>query len=144
LSSAFENVKHLFAPLTANCRDFHERWARAGEAPREPGRLTGRWEGEWVSTAGGHRGPLRCVLEQRDADRWSATFRAGYAGILRACYCTELVLRDAGDHWTLNGHSDIGWVAGGVYEYDGDITDDRLVCRYRSRHDRGEFRLQRA
>ena len=138
-----ETAKHWLAPLTANCRDFHEAWEAAG-APREPADMAGRWEGEWVSTATGHRGPLRCVMAVTSEHQWQARFRAGYARVFRACYATELHAARLGpDRYTFSGQSDLGWAAGGVYEYDGQGGSDELVFRYRSRLDNGEFRLRR-
>jgi hypothetical protein len=139
--TAFENFKHLFAPLASNCREFRDRWDRA--ASGGAGDLTGRWEGEWISGATGHRGPLRCVLERIDDSGWRATFRGGYAGVFRACYSTILTMRRDGERWTFSGESDIGWLAGGVYSSEGEASANELVARYRSRYDQGEFRLRR-
>jgi hypothetical protein len=139
----FENAKHLLAPLAANCRDFQDRWRDAGP-PAGPDDLTGRWEGEWVSAATGHRGPLRAVVVATGSDRLVASFRASYRSIFRACYSTELhAARNPSGGFTLSGQSDLGWAAGGLYEYDGEADGAEFVCRYRSRVDRGEFRLLR-
>lgn len=139
--STLRDAKHLLAPLTANCREFHDRWERA---TRDSSRIAGRWEGEWVSEANGHRGPLRCVLETLADGRWRATFHAGYAGVFRACYATELTAAASGSGWTFEGESDIGWLAGGVYRCEGDATDSAFTARYRSRYDNGRFQLHRA
>lgn len=139
-----ENAKHLLAPLTANCRDFHDRWKEA-PAPRDADDMSGRWVGEWISTATGHRGPLRSVVVPTTPERWTAWFHARYAAVFRACYRSELhVALKPDGHYTLSGRSDLGWAAGGVYEHDGEATSGEIVCRYRSRLDRGEFRLRRA
>ena len=140
---ALETAKHLLAPLTANCSEFHEHWKAAPAAP-DPDDMSGRWVGEWISTATGHRGPLRCVIAATSELRWSARFHAGYARVFRACYGADLhVARLGPDRYTFSGNSDLGWAAGGVYEYDGQGTSSELICRYRSRMDRGEFRLRR-
>lgn len=138
-----ETAKHWLAPLTANCRDFHEHW-QAAAAPARDGDMSGRWHGEWISAATGHRGPLRCVIHTISDQRWFARFHAGYAKIFRACYGADLHVAQLGpDRYTFSGNSDLGWAAGGVYEYDGQGTGAELVCRYRSRMDHGEFRLRR-
>jgi hypothetical protein len=139
MSTAFETFKHLFAPLTANCRDFHRIWERsAGAAPP-----AGRWRGEWRSIETGHHGALLCAIETAAGSTWRAAFRAGYAGVFRACYAIDLHVTPDGDRWVFKGQSDIGWVAGGVYEYDGEATAGTFVSRYRSATDHGEFRLTR-
>lgn len=140
--AALRHAKHLLAPLTANCHTFHERWAHA-PAMTSAGDLGGRWEGEWVSAATRHRGPLRCVLEGAGGRRWRARFHAGYAGVFRACYAMELDVERSEDRWTFRGESDLGWIAGGVYHYEGEATANDFIARYRSQFDHGEFRLRR-
>ena len=135
-----DNFIHLFAPLTANCRDFTQRWT-AADFP--PDGVAGRWEGEWISAASGHRGRLRCVVEPRDPSRWTMWFRAEYAGIFRACYSTQFAARREGDRWTFNGGSNLGALAGGEYTYAGSATEASLTCTYRSSRDHGEFRLRK-
>jgi hypothetical protein len=74
----------------------------------------------------------------------TASFRAGYTRIFRACYATDLLpTTDASGCTRLSGRSDLGRLAGGVYEYDGEIDGERFICRYRSAMDHGEFRLRR-
>ena len=140
MMTGLRNAKHLFAPLTANCRDFHETWAAA---PPPDGSIAGRWEGEWRSLATGHHGPLSCVLRPLDSARWRACFRASYSGIFRACYATDLTVTQAADRWTFDGGSDLGWIAGGVYTYEGHATPSEFVSSYRSRYDHGRFVLSR-
>ena len=135
----FRGAIHLLAPLTANCRTFHEKWTGAANVPPP----SGRWAGEWRSLSTGHSGPLRCVLEVQDDRRWRATFHAGYARVFRACYATSLAVARRGDHWTFSGRSDLGRLAGGLYEHDGEVTDQTLRSRYRSATEHGEFTLRR-
>lgn len=143
MRGAFETAKHLFAPLTANCREFHEQWRAAGR-PADAADLSGRWIGQWLSATTGHGGPLRSVLVMTSPHRWHARFHARYARILRACYVTELHAAETpGGRYTLSGRSDLGWAAGGLYEYDGEASETEFICRYRSRLDEGEFRLRR-
>jgi hypothetical protein len=141
--SAFQTAKHLLAPLTANCRDFHEHWRDAVDPP-DPHSVSGRWHGEWVSSVTGHRGPLRCVMIAVREDRWKARFHASYSRVFRACYVTELHATRLGpNRFALRGSNDLGWMAGGVYEYDGEASGAELMCRYKSGFDNGEFRLRR-
>ena len=141
--SAFQNAKHLLAPLTANCRDFHDRWRESVDPP-EADSVSGRWYGEWSSSVTGHRGPLRCVLMAAAADRWTARFHARYSRVFRACYATELhATRIGQNRFALRGSSDLGWIAGGLYAYEGEVSASELCCRYESRFDAGEFKLAR-
>ena len=136
-----DNFIHLFAPLTANCRDFRNRWVTAAEAPA--GNIGGCWEGEWISKATGHRGGLRCVVDPRSDSKWTMWFRAEYSGIFRACYSTDFAAQRDGDRWTFSGGSNLGALAGGEYTYAGSATDTSLTCTYRSSRDHGEFRLRK-
>ena len=107
--------------------------------------MAGPWQGEWTSTRSGHHGSLRSVVEVTSETIWHVRFRAGYAHVLRACYAAEFhVARLADERWTFSGRSDLGALAGGLYEYSGEATSDTIVCQYISTHDRGEFRLRRA
>lgn len=133
-------MPHLLAPLTADCRGFREQWAAVAGAG-EPG---GRWTGEWRSAANGHHGRLECALQVLGEGRWRATFRAGYAGVLRACYGTDFAVAARPEGWTFSGRSDLGRLAGGVYEFDGNASAGRFVARYRSKYDHGTFTLTRA
>jgi hypothetical protein len=143
LRRAFETAKHLLAPLRSDCRSFYGRWERAG-VPADPGDMSGRWEGEWSSATTGHRGPLRCVIETASPERWTGWFRGGYARVFRACYGTILHAAEIGPgRYTFSGQANLGWAAGGTYEYDGQGDREELVFRYRSRLDQGEFRLRR-
>lgn len=143
MNRTLETAKHLLAPLRSSCKDFYARWEQAG-VRAGPDDMSGRWEGEWVSTETGHRGSLRAVIEASTPERWRCWFRGGYAKIFRACYATDLhVARLGDDRYTFSGKSDLGWAAGGGYEVDGQGSATELVFRYRSRLDQGEFRLRR-
>jgi hypothetical protein len=138
---AVDNFIHLFAPLTANCRDFDQRWARAG-MPDSHG-VAGCWEGEWISAVSGHSGRLRCVVEPLAAASWRMYFRGEYARFFRACYGTEFLVSREDGRWTFSGGSNLGALAGGEYAYSGYATLEQMVCTYRSAKDHGEFRLRK-
>lgn len=136
------SLLHKLAPLTANCRDFHQRWEAAAEL--DANGVSGRWEGEWVSTGSGHRGPLRCVLTVVSPGLWRLAFRASYSSIFRACYSSDFTVVQEAGQWRFTGRHDLGTLAGGVYEYTGTASLTEFVCEYKSAYDYGEFRLKRA
>jgi hypothetical protein len=139
--SVFDNLIHLFAPLTANCRDFQVLWDQS--VPLGAAGIGGCWEGEWISAANGHRGRLRCVLQPIEPAVWRMFFRGEYSKVFRACYSTEFHVVPAAGSWTFSGGSDLGALAGGAYRYEGSATLEALTCHYRSARDHGEFRLRR-
>jgi hypothetical protein len=136
-----DNFVHLFAPLTANCRDFNGLWERASTPAADS--VGGRWEGEWISAASSHRGRLRCVVEPQSDARWKMWFRGEYGGVFRACYSTDFTVAWAGDRWTFSGGSNLGALAGGAYTYSGSADHTTLTCNYRSAKDHGVFRLKK-
>ena len=137
----FDTILHLLAPLTANCRNFNDRWEAA--AGLDASGASGRWEGEWVSDKTGHRGPLRCVVSVVSPGSWHLAFRASYGGVFRACYATDFTVAHESGRWSFRGRQDLGTLASGVYEYTGHATLNEMVCRYTSAKDFGEFRLVR-
>ena len=138
---AVDNFIHLFAPLTANCRDFHAKWDESkGLSPEG---ISGCWTGEWTSKATGHHGRLLCVISPLAPALWRMYFRAEYATLFRACYSTDVTVYRKEDGWTFSGGSDLGVLAGGEYSYSGRATLESLLCSYRSSRDHGEFRLRR-
>ena len=137
----FDTILHKLAPLTANCRDFNERWEAA--AGLDANSVSGRWEGEWVSQKTGHHGPLRCVLTVVSPSLWHVAFRASYSRVFRACYATDFTVVQEPGRWTFTGGQDLGTFAGGVYEYSGQASLIEMVCQYKSPRDHGEFRLRR-
>ena len=136
-----EGFLHKLAPLTANCREFKEKWDSA--AALDASGVSGRWEGEWVSAKSGHRGPLQCVLTVLSPALWRLTFRASYSGFFRACYATDFNVAQREEGWTFTGSQDLGTLAGGAYAYEGEATLTEMRCRYKSATDEGEFRLRR-
>ena len=74
---------------------------------------------------------------------WHVTFRAGYAGIFRACYATDFTVAMHNGRWTFTGGSNLGALAGGRYDYAGSATLTEMICTYKSPADHGEFRLRR-
>lgn len=139
--SVLDNLIHLFAPLTANCSEFKDKWDKASQKPA--GGVGGCWQGEWISAASGHRGPLRCVVDQIAEDQWRMSFRAEYGKVFRACYATDFQVTQQEGRWTFSGGSNLGVLAGGAYEYQGSATADALTCSYKSAKDHGEFRLRK-
>jgi hypothetical protein len=136
-----DNFIHLFAPLTANCRDFHNRWEQAkGLGPEG---VSGCWSGEWTSKSTGHHGRLRCVINPVAPALWRMYFRAEYSTLFRACYATDFAVHQKDGGWSFSGGSDLGVLAGGEYSYSGHATLESLVCSYKSSRDQGEFKLRR-
>jgi hypothetical protein len=137
-------ISHFLAAVFNASSDFNRRWDRETPAPAEANGLQGRWEGEWVSEANGHRGALRCLLARGQTGDYEACFHAVYARILRVCYTVPLRGNWSGGTLMLEGDADLGALAGGVYRYHGEANEEEFVCTYSCKYDHGDFRMKPA
>src|ERR1043165_5727762 len=108
MTNIFQGVGHALASLTTNCSAFGKAWESAKEGEN-------RWRGEWRSEVNGHHGALRCVLARIDNKTLSADFHARYSKFLRVCYSVQLTVKQSGEVLRLEGESDLGSLAGGIY-----------------------------
>ena len=135
----------LMAAVTAaaGCSTFDDDWkASEGFATG----VEGRWEGTWSSDANGHHGGLRCLVTRRPDQGFDARYHATYSdwcGTLSFEYTVPMTIEPGPDGWKLHGSADLGWLAGGVYEYDGVATVLRFFCNYQAEGDHGIFQLER-
>lgn len=137
------NVSHVLAALFNNRADFQRRWNEAAAHPKTNSGWEGRWQGEWVSEANGHRGALKCLLTKTESGEYQATFHAVYARFLRVCYSVPLHARQIGGRLKLEGQADLGQLAGGIYHYEGEADEKAFNCTYRCAYDHGTFHLKR-
>jgi hypothetical protein len=129
--------------LLCGCSSFNREWGKAGPSPAQPDSIEGRWEGRWLSDANGHNGKLRCLLSRKPDGDYDARFRATYLKILHFSYTVPLKVQQRDDVWHFQGREDLGWLAGGVYQYDGTATATNFYSTYRSRYDHGDFEMSR-
>ncbi len=139
--------------LTAGGCAFDRQYnvAKAQSQPEHD--ITGVWQGRWVSEATGHSGKLRCIvtpLPDEDGSltpegkrRYKAWFHATWAAVLSGTYHIELIAEPKADTVHFAGSADLGWLAGGVYETEGQATGERWESTYRSKHDHGRFEMTR-
>jgi hypothetical protein len=129
------------------CSSFERDWRIAGQiAFSTNATMAGRWEGIWRSEVNGHNDQLRCVLTPLTNGVHSARFHARYKkGIFRFgfSYSVPLEVRRADDAFQFEGESDLGWLAGGVYRYEGSATTTNFFSTYRSKYDHGTLRMDR-
>src|ERR1700678_2554465 len=121
-------ISHFLAALVNNASDFKRRWNEDTPSPSAANGLQGRWQGEWISEANGHRGALRCVLTRGEAGNYKAAFHAVYAKCLRVCYTVPLHGQWIDGKLKLEGDADLGPLAGGIYNYKGEADEMEFVC----------------
>lgn len=138
-------------PLASGCA-FDRNWKRlatATAAAAQPAHATegdplaGRWEGTWRSEANNHSGKLRAIVTPVDATTYRADFDATYLGILRFGYSMSLAAQPAGHLTRFQGAENLGWLAGGLYRYDGTTDGRSFDCAYQSKADHGRFTMTR-
>jgi hypothetical protein len=139
-------VMAAWAPL-AGCSSFERDWKALGQeaepAPEPEAGVEGRWDGTWLSDVNGHSGRLRCIVATDEAGTTRARYHATYAGFLTFRYTVPMDVRREGDVWHFSSEADLGWFAGGRYEYEGTIAGDEFRSTYRSAHDHGTFDMRR-
>jgi len=134
----------LVLTLAGGCSSFNREWEAAADAPTGPADLTGRWRGSWVSQADGHRGELRCVISEPCENRYRAHFKATYWKIFQFEYALNLRAKPpANGQVEFVGKEDLGWLAGGLYQYNGAATAQDFHCQYSSKYDFGTFSMKR-
>jgi hypothetical protein len=129
--------------LLGGCSSFEHRWreARIQRVPTED--LLGRWQGSWSSAVTGHSGRLRCIVRPMGEDAYEARYRATYAGFLTFDQTVRMRARHVTDRWEFTGEADLGWLAGGLYRYEGHADGTRYFSTYASSKDHGVFEMTR-
>ena len=125
---------------------FNRAWSKAARNATPSDSIEGRWEGRWLSDVNGHTGRLRCVLTRTSSstNTYTAYFRATYWKIFRYSYKADFPfeLKDHGV-WQFQGDENLGWLAGGIYHYEGRVTSTNFHATYRSKYDHGTFEMSR-
>lgn len=127
-----------------SCTSFPRDWDQAGGmdvAPEEL--LAGRWEGRWESGAGLGGDDLRCVIRKLDGGKYEAKFHADYAFGLTFDSTVVLEVQKRSGRWRFKGRKDLGFLYGGVYQYEGTSDGEEFSCRYQSSMDHGRFEMTR-
>lgn len=120
-------------------RDFREAQRYC---PPQQG-LEGVWEGTWLSHSNGHNGQLQAIITRCDDHHYHARFRATFMKCIP--YESEALLHvsQQGDTFYFSGEEDLGWLAGGVYRYDGYANACNFHSNYCADRDHGIFTMRR-
>lgn len=131
--------------LGTGCSGFHRAWRQ--EATTNPGyppsMIEGAWEGEWISDSNGHHGRLRCLLTENEDGTYTTWYHAKYLKFLSFAYAVEVNSNPTDKGYSLSGEADLGKLAGGMYHYEGTISDGHFKASYESKYDDGTFRMTR-
>jgi hypothetical protein len=113
----------------------------ADPAPSAP--MLGAWEGTWLSAENGHTGGLRSIASALPDGRVEARYHATYGWFFTFEYTVPMTVDRDGAACRFQGSADLGWMAGGMYTYDGRVEGDTFRCEYRSGSDHGTFTMSR-
>jgi hypothetical protein len=118
---------------------FEREWRKAGLCKGSSGE---RWEGRWESKRVGVGGPMRAVLRPDADGHVQAYFEARWKCFLTA-YKVTLNSKIHKGARLLSGEQMLdSFVGGGIYKYEGTLTDQELKAAYDSHHDKGTFHLE--
>jgi len=131
------------ALLGAGCSSFNHDWRKAANNPTSALDLQGRWEGRWISEADRHDGKLRCLVTRNADNLYQARFHAKYKKILSFAYTVLLTTERTDGTFKFHGDADLGWLAGGIYHYEGHADATNFFSTYSSKYDHGTFQMQR-
>ena len=134
------------AVFFTGCSSFEHDWQSAALIPRLEDDMAGRWEGTWRSEASGHNNQLRAVIAMGSNGVYSTHFHARYKkGIFHFSfdYSVPLLVRQTNDLYQFHGEADLGWLAGGLYRYEGSATGTNFFSSYDSKYDYGTFQMKR-
>lgn len=126
----------------AGCSTFNRDWKAMEQEPVPSTGMEGRWEGTWRSDASGHDGALRCIITRKEDESLFARYHAKYGGFLTFEYDMPMTVQRDGETYRFTAEADLGWLAGGIYEYDGTVVGDDFTSTYKSKSDHGTFLMR--
>ena len=131
--------------FVVGCSTFDRDWNQATQQTTAAG-ITGAWEGIWKSDSNGHTDRLRCLVTKGTNDIWQAHFKADYSRWylpFTFTYKVDLHGVESAGPVIFKGSADLGWYAGGLYQYEGMASPTNFNSTYRCPVDYGIFKMDR-
>jgi len=133
----------LLALLAGGCASFYKDWDRARASQKRSIDVEGLWQGTWRSEASGHHDLLQCIITRRDTEIYDARFHAKYHTVFTFNYTVPLTVQTTNGVSRFQGAANLGWLAGGMYHYDGSASATNFTSTYTSKYDHGVFEMTR-
>jgi len=133
----------LLGLAATGCSTFNRDWKATASTAAPVNDIAGRWEGTWQSDVTRHHGKLRCLVTHLEGGDYQARYRAKYLRIMSFSYPVRLKVAAAEDGFKFNGEADLGWYAGGLYQYEGRASATNFYSTYESKDDHGSFQMRR-
>jgi hypothetical protein len=105
--------------------------------------LVGYWEGTWTSEVDDGSGKLTANIVKLDENRYRSVFVATYGGFIPFKQEVVVTADRSQVPWEFEGSSDLGWMAGGVFRYDGHSDGETFWSTYKSKSEKGVFEMRR-
>jgi hypothetical protein len=129
--------------LGSGCASFNHEWKQVGQYPTPSNTIEGRWQGVWVSAVSGHTDALRCVITRTEVGGYRARFHAKYRKVLSFGYTVPLTVASTNLQYAFHGEANLGWMAGGLYHYEGLANATSFHSTYSCKYDHGTFQMTR-
>ncbi len=135
--------------VLTGCSSFNREWREAGSKPASVASLVGRWEGRWQSDANGHNDKLRAIITVVDNNHCDVKFHAAYQNwqtlflTVHFGYTVRMETKPSTNGVTFRGSEDLGFLAGGIYTYEGRSDAINFFSTYKSKYDWGTFEMKR-
>ena len=82
-------------------------------------------------------------MVQSSPGEYKARFHANYAKIFTFNYTVPLTVTPTNGNYQFSGEANLGWYAGGKYEYTGKASPTNFFSTYRCESDNGTFQMSR-
>jgi hypothetical protein len=135
--------------VLTGCSSFNREWRQAATQPPTTTGITGRWEGRWKSEANGHNDKLRAIITAVDTNHYDVKFHAAYKNWITLYltvhfgYTVRMETKPENEGLKFRGSEDLGFLAGGVYTYEGRADATNFFSTYKSKYDWGTFEMKR-
>ena len=126
----------------SGCSSFNRQWRETSQFPPSTD-LQGCWQGVWQSSANGHTDSLRCLINKTADGSYQARFKAKYRKVLSFGYTVNLQAEPSESGYRFSGEANLGWLAGGLYHYEGATDQTNFHSSYSCKYDHGTFKMVR-
>lgn len=130
--------------FASGCLSFEKRWKESAHYMTPPGSIAGRWHGNWTSEEHNRQGGLRCIITQLRGGDYEARFCTMFAWIIPWECTVGISGKTEGGLLHFSGKQNLGFLWGGIHNYEGKAGPDRFFATYTSGSDEGSVEMTRA
>lgn len=143
ISARVLTVLASIALLSTGCCTFEREWRNAQSYAYPAHEVAGVWEGTWCSNHNGHNGTLRAVITKEGENYYHAHFKATWAYIIPFEFELPLTTCSQNGCETFSGSADLGFLAGGAFQFAGSACGSKFDATFCASKDHGVFNMTR-